>query len=148
MKRYVSIAVIAVVFLSLLTETAAAHGTPELSGNVWRTGSFGQNVAGSASVTYGHAHDKMFIEVKLQWRRYPPEENVFVLVDPSTIRTKTLYNTNTIYRQTSYSCDSLAYGYDFRIHAQYKIWRWDVVQGYVLLQSNSFNWGNLFNQCG
>jgi hypothetical protein len=88
----------------------------------------------------------MFIEVRLQWTRHG--ENNWTLVDASTIRTKTLYNTNTIYRQTSYSCDSLAYYYDFRVHAQYKIWRWDSVQGYVLLQSNSFNWGNLPQQCG
>jgi hypothetical protein len=146
MKRFAKIAVIAVVFVGLMTGTVAAHGTPSLSGNVWQTGSLNQNVAGSASVTYDHAHAKMFIEVKLQWTRHG--ENNWTLVDASTIRQKTLYNTNTIYRQTSYSCDSLAYTYDIRIHAQYKIWRWDSVQGYVLLQSNSFNWGNLIQQCG
>ncbi|HEY3022389.1 MAG TPA: hypothetical protein VGK11_01995 [Actinomycetota bacterium] len=99
---------------------AAAHtGSCTVTGNTWGP-SFpnGGTLYGSGNVDCGVVHSKMYIKVTLQ------EETAYGWVALSgTSKEKTLYNVPSIYKQTSYTCQSAPLGWlTYRVRIIYKAW--------------------------
>src|SRR6266508_4230045 len=99
---------------------AAAHtGSCTVTGNTWGPNfPTGGTLYGSGNVDCGVVHSKMYIKVTLQ------EEGRWGWVALSgTSKEKTLSNVPSIYKQTSYTCQSAPLGWlTYRVRIIYKAW--------------------------
>ena len=97
---------------------APAHtGSCTVTGNTWQSGN---TLYGSGNVDCGVVHSKMYIRVTLEVEQINPPGWISL---SGTTKEKTLPNVPSIYKQTSYTCQSAPLGWlTYRVRIIYKAW--------------------------